>query len=490
MTVRQRSNGDQSDEEIQDALINAVADPLIVVDGAQRVVLFNRAAEPVFGYPAAEIVGRDLNVLLPAAYHHSHPQLVREFVGGGLGHSKPAWKRSRVEARRSDGSVFPAEISLSSLSLNGELHMVATVRDVSARVGIEGALRASEERFRAIFEKSPVAMAIVAPGGSLVAGNAALYEQTGYPREHLIGQWLGSIVHQDDRDLLMETLEPVASGAQDTARVELRYVRRDRAVRFMDLFVALADFETRLMIGQATDITDRIENQVRLEELVRSKDDLIASISHELRTPLTALVGFAELLQEGGASLQTQERGEMIRTIVAESIDLANIVDDLLVAARAEMGALTVARVIVDLSAQVAQVLEMWRRPGVQSIEVSGPPLRAWGDPGRVRQIVRNLVSNAVKYGAEPIAVHLVRCGESAIVAVTDHGEEISADDRARIFERYERAHQSTGVTASMGLGLPISRHLASLMGGGLDYRHSEGLNAFYLSLPAADLDE
>jgi protein-histidine pros-kinase len=475
------------------SLADAVADALIVVDEQQRIVLFNHAAQGVFGYEAGDVVGRDLNVLLPEAYHTRHARRVQEFGERVVHADVPAWTRSTVWGRRSDGSAFPAEVSLSAVDVDGQVHMLASLRDVSSRVRMEQALEASESRFRAIFEWSPVAMALIDNDGKFITGNQAFHDQTGYSMEDVDGRWLGMIVHEDDRSMLLDAIGPVVAGDHDAVRVELRYVLQDGSVRMMDLSLApigAAGGGPRYMVGQAIDITRRIETQARLEETIRSKDELIASISHELRTPLTALVGFAELLQEGESVFSLEDRTEMIRLIVSESVDLTNIVDDLLVAARAEMGALTVAHVEIDLGAQVAQILEMWNRPEIEGIGVSGTDLKAWGDPARVRQIVRNLVSNAVKYGVAPINIELVGTGEMAIVAVHDRGKPISSEDRERIFEPYERAHQIEGVTASMGLGLAISRRLAVLMGGSLEYRRRDDGNVFELALPMVAREE
>jgi PAS domain S-box-containing protein len=480
------SSAEPGADTLYRSLVDAVADPLIVVDDGQRIVLFNRAAERVFGYSVGEVLGRDLNLLLPEEYHTTHPDRVRAFGARGNHHRKPASVRQPVRARRHDGSVFPADISLAALEVDGRALLAAAVRDVSARVEAERALATSERRFRATFEKSPVAMVLIRFGGELVAGNNAFFEQTGYASDALEGRWLGLIVHEDDRPLLVSELAPVVAGDHDTARVEVRYLRSNGEVRVIDLFMATTgdpDGGPHYMIGQAIDVTDRIENQARLEEVIRSKDELIASISHELRTPLTSLVGFSHLLHEE-AGFSPQERAEMIESIVSESVDLTNIVEDLLAAAKAETGALTVQRVKVDLHGQAAQILEMWNPPDTERIELMGPRLRAWGDPARVRQILRNLISNAIRHGAEPITIELAERDGMAGVVVKDRGEPIAADDQNRIFEPYQRAHHVEGVTASMGLGLSISRQLAQLMGGELDYRRAGESNVFELRLP------
>jgi len=227
--------------------------------------------------------------------------------------------------------------------------------------------------------------------------------------------------------------------------------------------------------------------EAQLRETLRSKDDFIATIAHELRTPLTAVVGFAQLLQDEGSALSTGERAEMMRMLVDEGMDLTNIVDDLLVAAKAEAGTLTVAHVRVDLRAQAAQALESWEKAANGRVELTGPSAHTVGDPARVRQILRNLISNALRYGGSRIRVCVSSDSSTAQVMVIDDGTGVPPEEQESIFEPYRRAHNIPGLTASMGLGLTISRQLARLMDGDVTYRRHHGESVFALTLPRMD---
>ncbi len=221
-----------------------------------------------------------------------------------------------------------------------------------------------------------------------------------------------------------------------------------------------------------------------LEHLVEVKGEFIAAVSHELRTPLTAVVGFADLLRKSGADLTSSDRAEMTAAIAEQSGEVAAIVEDLLVAARTDIGKLNVATVSVNLRAQTAQVLEILDQS--QSIAILGHPPAASGDPARVRQILRNLFTNAVRYGGDHISVELGSQSDGlASLIVKDDGDPIPKEDRERIFEPYEQAHDQPRQPGSIGLGLSVSRRLARLMGGDLTYRH-DGHSIFELSLPLA----
>jgi signal transduction histidine kinase len=229
------------------------------------------------------------------------------------------------------------------------------------------------------------------------------------------------------------------------------------------------------------------EAETQLRELLRSKDDFIATIAHELRTPLAGVVGFAQVLRDEAEALDPESRAEMIRVVADQGMDLTNIVDDLLVAAKSEAGTLEVARVSVDLRAQAAQVLEAWGADVGKRVEFAGEPAATTGDPARVRQVLRNLVSNALKYGGDNVMVRVGYDSGKAFVRVEDDGEGVEPEERETIFEPYRRAHDAPGLTASMGLGLAISRQLARLMGGDLTYARTSSLTVFTLSMPNAD---
>ena len=229
------------------------------------------------------------------------------------------------------------------------------------------------------------------------------------------------------------------------------------------------------------------EAEAQLREMLRSKDRFVETIAHELRTPLAAVVGFAQVLQEEGSGLSPDDRAEMMRMLIDGGLDLTNIVDDLLVAAKAEAGTLTVARVRVDLRAQATQVLENWGQEATGQIEFTGPTVHTIGDPARVRQILRNLISNALRYGGEQIQISVDSDASTGQVMVIDNGVGVPPEEQEAIFEPYRRAHNTPSLTASMGLGLSISRQLAQLMDGDLTYRRDPGKSIFALTLPIGD---
>ena len=349
-------------------------------------------------------------------------------------------------------------------------------------------LREAEERFRTAFNYAPIGMALAGTDGRYLQVNSAMVDMLGHTEEQLTALTWMDLTHPDDLGANLQAVSGLLTGATESFTLEKRYLRADGEVLWGKLRASVvrdSQGSPLYQIFQLVDITQLKDSHQRLKELVRSKDEFIASISHELRTPLTAVLGFSELLGEEESGLSATDRDMMIQSIVHEAFDLASIVEDLLVAARAEIGTLSVTAVPVDLRAETARVIETYEQEVAASIKVDGESVQALGDPIRVRQILRNLLSNAIRYGGDDIRVNLLNGKASVRVLVNDNGSGVPAEDEAFIFEPYHHAYKAVGVSGSVGLGLTVSRKLARLMSGDLTFQRNEGRSIFQLTLPA-----
>lgn len=226
------------------------------------------------------------------------------------------------------------------------------------------------------------------------------------------------------------------------------------------------------------------ELKEQLEGLVRSKDDFLAAVSHELRTPLTAVVGLAHELRDQTSDTD-DEMGEFVGIIAEQSGELANLVEDLLAAARADTGNLEVVpkrlHVVSELEAALGGVMSDARQ-----VLIDAPPqLSVWADPVRLRQIIRNLIVNAHRYGGTDVRIDAAASAGTVRIIVSDDGPGVPAGLEETIFGRYERG-ASIAQPGSVGIGLAVSRELAELMGGELAYDRHQDRTRFILRLPTA----
>lgn len=262
-------------------------------------------------------------------------------------------------------------------------------------------------------------------------------------------------------------------------------LRVTRLLETRRLTVTLAQERASLAAMVAHQTEELTEANRDLQRLMRAKDEFVASVSHELRTPLTAVVGFARELSDHPERFEAGEFVPLARMIADQSSDVAFIIDDLLVAARAEIGRIKVLSERVDLRTEVQAATHALsgRADGIRLPEATAV---ARGDRLRVRQILRNLLANAVRHGGPTVTVEIVPNGHTVNVRVSDDGPGIPPGDRQRLFEPYFHGQGVSGQPASIGLGLTVSRQLARLMGGDLVYQDAATGSTFRLTLPSA----
>jgi two-component system sensor histidine kinase/response regulator len=235
----------------------------------------------------------------------------------------------------------------------------------------------------------------------------------------------------------------------------------------------------RHAVSHHATVTELERTRQELQHLRATSDEFLSSVSHDLRTPLSAIIGLAELLRDPEQTFDSTSRSEMIDTIVESGFEVGNLVEDLVTAARHEVGRLKVVAVPVSLAAQVNQTLETMALSVDVVIRSEAP--RAQADPRQVRQILRNLLTNAAKHGGENVHVELAEHDGTALATVIDDGPGIPPDQEELIF-----GHPGTESESPhrLGIGLSVARELARHMGGDLTYVRSDDETRFELSLP------
>ncbi len=230
------------------------------------------------------------------------------------------------------------------------------------------------------------------------------------------------------------------------------------------------------------------ELEARLQaqrELNKAKDEFVASVSHELRTPLTSIYGFAQLLGDGGVK-DAETTMELVGLIRGEADELSRMVEDLLTAARADAGALAYHLEEFSASSGVERALAPLIKAG-EDIEIDVEDAQVYADDFRFRQIVRNLVSNARRYGAAPIGVRGRATHGAYQVTVYDHGDGVAPHVEERMFQRFVHQGHQPLLVGSVGLGLSIVRILAEGMSGTAAYERADGETRFIVTFPAAE---
>jgi PAS domain S-box-containing protein len=362
--------------------------------------------------------------------------------------------------------------------------VAATVVAAGIAAGSFGVYRYHDRRYRSLLDRVPVGLYRTAPDGRIADVNPALAHILGFetPEELLAAPARSVYTDPADRDRWTTQV----NRAQGPVEAELSMRRRDGSIIWVrDRVVPVRDRRGRVRSyeGQLEDVTDEKRHREDLEAALRSKIELIGTVSHELRNPLTSIVGYAHLLTEAREP-GSPEYAEMAAVVKQQAEDVANIVEDLLTAAQADAGTLRVVSAPLDLAEEVRRALAGLSGRHAGTLEVDTPAAPAVGDAMRVRQIVRNLVANAIVHGGEHIQVATTRRSGQVRLTVADDGPGLARGDEERVFQPFQHGNRESRGHNSVGLGLTISRQLARLMGGDLTYRRERGMTIFSLVLP------
>jgi signal transduction histidine kinase len=280
----------------------------------------------------------------------------------------------------------------------------------------------------------------------------------------------------------LDALEASIHDSEDRARL------LSGAVRFMVTLLlpglAIIVYRRRAA-AQVREAQTMLEAQRAADRrIAQAKDEFVAGMSHELRTPLTGIYGFSEILLDSAPDA-TLDR-ELVSVINAEATELSRMVDDFIAFSRLEGPGFETTAEPTDLAAAAEGVASPFRRHGA-AIAVEGDAASALVDPRLTRQVLTNLVSNAVKHGGDTIRIVVHADANTVRCDVVDDGPGVDDEMADRIFEPFVHEGREAVVTGSLGLGLWVARQLTHAMGGALSCERRDGLTVFSLSLPKAE---
>ena len=290
----------------------------------------------------------------------------------------------------------------------------------------------------------------------------------------------------DDFTAVVEGLVAQREGLADAvASADSSLGRIGNVARFLVAFVLpVAVILTHRILARRHARRSALESRLEAERRVSlAREEFIASASHELRTPLTSITGLAMLLEEHPAITGDESSQELLHLIVNESIDLARMVDDLLTSARLDVGALSYSFEDVEASSELREMTDSMHRVGM-SVTVDCEPAHVRADRVRLRQIFRNLLSNASRYGGDQIRIEGRKDRRTYVCSVIDDGDGVPAQLSQRLFQKFAHKGRDTALPGSVGLGLSIVHALAEGMGGSVRYDRIDGETHFIVRLP------
>jgi len=466
-------------ERLFRTFVDHALDAFYLHDASGVILDMNRRACESLGYTRDELLGQT-----PLLYAIRTPEQIAEVLAW-TGNEEVVSFESRH--RRKDGSTFPVEIRLRRFVEGEKIFLVSMVRDTSERLRVEQALRESEERFRGTFDNAGVGIAHCELDGRYLRVNQKLCDILGYSREELLELNVRATIHpSQDLSETLAGIEALTKGEIDSYSLDRRMVSKSGDLVWGNVTVSRQAY----LSGSAThtiQVTQDISERKRLEgELEhaknaaeaanRAKDEFLANVSHEIRTPMNAILGMTELALD--TQLDDNQR-QSLKTVKSAAESLMGIIDDLLDFSKIEAGKLSLDVAEFRLRSTVGEILRALatraHRKGLELVCTiqSDVPDALIGDSGRLRQVLINLVGNAIKFTTDgevvvSVSVASTRVSDAELrFAIRDTGIGISPHKQTTIFQAFEQEDTSTTRKyGGTGLGLTIASRLVALMGG------------------------
>jgi PAS domain S-box-containing protein len=529
--VSQRRRAEQavvnSEKKYRD-LIDGSIQAILILD-RRRPLFCNRACARLFGYNAPEeLIARGSIT----GHLTAEDQAIFDKVWDLLMAGEHDGLMRRRQLVNTSGRRLEAEVVGRRIQWDGKPAWQVTMLDVTERNRIEQALRASEERFRLLATNSSDVILVYDAAGIVSYASPSVERVCGYSPAEIVGRTSLEIVHPDDLPALLQRRKDLRDGTQEPG-VPLRWriVHRKGTIRWVETTNSLLpakDGAPPDIVSALRDVTERVEREVELsnarnrleaqandlailaqsleaereraERANVAKSQFLAMMSHELRTPMTGILGMADLLRL--TTLNEEQRG-LTQVLTRSARMLLELLNDILDFSKIEADQLEIENTQFRISDIVNDVQNLFAPAAADKgiSLVSDLPGNYWdlvvGDPKRTRQVLVNLVNNAVKFterGSVRIGLEQKPCGAglTVVFSVTDTGIGISDDDIGRLFSPFIQADVSTSRKfGGTGLGLAICKRLVEAMGGEISVDSEMGKGSrFTFSLAVHKADE
>ncbi|CAN5883575.1 hypothetical protein BH11MYX3_BH11MYX3_33820 [soil metagenome] len=482
-------------------LVDAAPDGLIVCDPQGRILLANAEACRMFGYSKSELVGEQVDVLVPAGVRPRHHGFVDGFVSAPR--LRPMGSGLDLLGCRRDGTEFPIEISLSPIQTDSGLMVTAGIRDISKRRALENEKRRVTAYLTSAVDAVQEAFALFDEQDRVVMVNSAGRHLLGSKRgEPIIGRSFTEVL---DTALSMGVFDVSTETGESLLRRWLAYHRdpsgtldvRTRTGRY--LRVTERKTAEQGTVSMIADVTEDIQRAAELstareaaEAASAAKSEFLSSMSHELRTPLNSILGFAQLLERDRKNPLDARQLERLQYVMNGGEHLLRLIDDVLDLAKIEAGGVTISLEpvgVLDVLDEVVHTLEPIASRAQIRIATHQPdaPPQVTADRTRLAQILMNFGSNAIKYGRSggELMFRVDPTPRAVRITVVANGIGIPESKRDRIFEPFQRAGQEAGPIEGTGIGLTISKRLAEMMKGMVGFTSTEGVGSeFWIEVP------
>jgi len=481
---RQLSSRLVESENTKSAILSATLDAVVTIDADGYVLDFNSGAEKIFGYSKEELLGKEMaEHIIPDAYREAHRNGMKHWRNTGEGPVLGA--RLELVAMRKDGSEFPIEISITPLDILDKTLFTAFMRDITDQKSAENELKLAASTF-----DSHEAIFITDSMSRILRVNKAFCDITGYSMDEAIGKTPGQLIRSGLHD--GKFYDDIWRQLELSGKWEGEIYNRRKNGEIFPEWVSITavrddDGSTTHYVAHAIDISQQKQHESELStareqaELANNAKSLfLANMSHEIRTPLNAVINLNSLLLD--TPLDDKQK-KLLNGAYEGGKALATLVDDILDYTKIEVSKVELEYKPFRLHKLLDQISTLFISQAEEknlelSVEFADDVAEeVIGDKKRLRQILVNLIGNAIKFTEKGYVKLLVRndIEKNVQFRVSDTGIGISEDDKSRLFEEFSQAdHSTTRKYGGTGLGLSISRSLVKLMKGEIECKKND----------------
>ncbi|OGO32509.1 MAG: hypothetical protein A2Z29_06830 [Chloroflexi bacterium RBG_16_56_11] len=471
-------------EEKYRELIRSSHDGIVSMDAQMRVIIWNKGAENIFGFTEKERLGESVLTIIS---EKDREEVARKL--GNPGASPVSSRTLDIAGLKKNGTEVPVEISISSRKSDQTYITTAIIRDIKERKEAEETIRRAAREWRTTFDSINEMICVVNADHKVVRVNMSFAMAFNKRPEEIIGKTCYELFHGTAEPPEVCSLREAIDTKQPSVR---EYFEPSLGIYLEETTSPIFNEQGEVVncVHVTRDISERKKAEENLRKIDLMKMEFLSNVSHELRTPLQSIGGFIKLLLEGKVpDAPTQQ--EFLQIVDRETWHLGNLINSLLDMSRLESGRFQINRRLMPVRETIVDSLKIFhtlaREKNIaltEEIEPDLPEMEVDGE--RLRQVVINLLSNALKF-SDPggsIKVKVVKLENEILLQVTDHGIGMSPEAVQHLFQRFYRAEDKLA-RGGTGLGLYITKQIIEAHGGHIrvDSKIGEG-STFYVTLP------
>lgn len=474
-----------------EAVLNTVIDGIITINQGGIVRSFNPSAVRIFGYQPNEVIGNNVNMLMPEPYHAEHDGYLKNYLNSG--DKKIIGIGREVRAKRKDGSIFPMELGVNQMIIDGETMFVGTIRDISDRKKAEQALTDNQAKLQAIVDNTVDGLITIDAKGHIETFNKACERIFGYQISEVMGKNVKMLMpapYKKEHDGYLKNYHDTGAKKIIGSGREVKGKRKNGEIFPLDLSVSEVNVQGRkLYSGIVRDISERKKAEHEIKQANAELEEFSYRTSHDLRSPLISSIKLLELVENAVVTGDKANATNGIQYIRKSLSQLEALVQDILQITHTknlvEENQWVDVSELIEESVKKFEYMENFDQLTIRLEFRFADKLLV--KKSRLALIVENLISNAIKYqdlqnDHAYISINTDSRDDHFVLRVQDNGIGIPKEQQQNLFQMFKRFHPR--VSFGSGLGLYMMKKSADVLGGNILFEAPVEGSVFTFTMP------